>query len=284
MSILEVRGLCKNYPGFSLSDVSFSLEEGKITGFIGRNGAGKSTTLGCILNLIAADSGEITVFEKSFSDSEAEIKQAVGFVSGAVNFYPKKKLKTIASVTKQFYSEWDDRAYEKYMKLFSLDENKTPSALSAGMKVKFSLVLALSHKATLLILDEPTSGLDPVSRDELLEIFLTLKDEGRTILFSTHITSDLDFCADNIIYIRNGKIIADSPIAGFVGKYRLVEYEKDSLPAEFHNRLIGKTRTKSGMRALICAEDESLFGLPAQKADLESCMVHLEKEVDSYAR
>ena len=284
MSILEVRKLNKTYPGFSLSDVSFSLEEGKITGFIGRNGAGKSTTLGCILNLIAASSGEITVFGKSFSDSESEIKQKIGYVSGAVNFYPKKKLRTIAAVTKQFYSEWDNEAYRKYMKLFSLDENKTPSALSAGMKVKFSLALALSHKAQLLILDEPTSGLDPVSRDELLEIFLTLKDEGKTILFSTHITSDLDFCADNILYIRNGKIAAESAITDFVGKYRLVEYEKDSLPAELKTKLIGETRTKSGMQALIKAEDESLIGLTAEKADLESCMVHLEKEGDANAR
>ncbi|MGN1442856.1 MAG: ATP-binding cassette domain-containing protein, partial [Acutalibacteraceae bacterium] len=150
MSILKVRKLNKTYPGFSLSDVSFSLEEGKITGFIGRNGAGKSTTLGCILNLVSASSGEITVFGKSFSDDESAIKQKIGYVSGAVNFYPKKKLRTIASVTKEFYGEWDDEAYWKYMNLFSLDENKTPSALSAGMKVKFSLALALSHKAKLL--------------------------------------------------------------------------------------------------------------------------------------
>lgn len=284
MSILEVRGLGKSYPGFSLADVSFSLEEGKITGFIGRNGAGKSTTLGCILNQIAASSGEVTVFGKSFADCEAEIKQKIGYVSGAVNFYPKKKLKTIADVTKQFYSEWDSEAYEKYSRLFSLDENKTPSALSAGMKVKFSLALALSHGAELLILDEPTSGLDPVSRDELLEIFLTLKDEGKTILFSTHITSDLDFCADNIIYIRGGKIIAESPINDFVGKYRLIEYEKDSLPAKLQTKLIGEIRTKSAMRALIRAEDESLFDLTAQKADLESCMIHLEREGDGNAR
>lgn len=280
MSILDVRGLCKAYPGFSLSDVSFSPEEGKITGFIGRNGAGKSTTLGCILNLISADSGTVAVFGKPFSDCGALIRQKIGYVSGAVNFYPKKKLKTIAAVTKTFYPEWDNAAYEKYGKLFSLDENKTPSELSQGMKVKFSLALALSHKAELLILDEPTSGLDPVSRDELLEIFLALKEEGKTILFSTHITSDLDFCADNILYIRNGKIVADSPISDFVGKYRRIEYEKGSLPHELQSRLIGETRTKNGMRALIRAEDEDRFGLGAEKADLESCMIHLEKEGD----
>lgn len=278
MSILEVRGLCKSYPGFSLSDVSFSLEEGKITGFIGRNGAGKSTTLGCILNFIHKESGEITVFGKNLSDCESEIKQEVGFVSGAVNFYPKKKLKTIASVTKRFYSEWDGGAYEKYRKLFSLDENKTPSELSAGMKVKFSLALAMSHGARLLILDEPTSGLDPVSRQELLEIFLELKDEGITILFSTHITSDLDFCADNIIYIKNGRINAESSVTAFVDAYRTLSYEKCGIPEALSEKLIGEIRTKNGFCALIKKDDEALFDLTAEKADLESCMIHLEKE------
>ena len=278
MSILEVRKLCKSYPGFSLSDVSFSLEEGKITGFIGRNGAGKSTTLGCILNFLHADSGEITVFSKSFSESELAIKQKVGYVSGAVNFYPKKKLRTIVSVTKQFYPEWDDASYEKYRTLFSLDENKTPGELSAGMKVKFSLALALSHKAQLLILDEPTSGLDPVSRQELLEAFLELKDQGITILFSTHITSDLDFCADNIIYIQNGHIKSESSVSDFVDAYRTVEYQKGEIPESLSEKLIGETRTKNGLCALIKKEDEPLFGLPAEKADLEKCMVHLEKE------
>ena len=278
MSVLDVRNLCKSYPGFSLSGVSFSLEEGKITGFIGRNGAGKSTTLGCILNFIHKDSGEITIFGKKLTDCESEIKQEVGFVSGAVNFYPKKKLKTIASVTKRFYSEWDDGAYEKYRKLFSLDENKTPSELSAGMKVKFSLALALSHGAKLLILDEPTSGLDPVSRQELLEIFLELKDKGITVLFSTHITSDLDFCADNIIYIKNGRINAESSIRDFVDAYRTLSYEKGSIPEALSEKLIGEVRTKNGFCALIKKDEEALFDRTAEKADLESCMIHLEKE------
>lgn len=278
MTILEVKSLNKSYPGFTLSDVSFSLEEGKITGFIGRNGAGKSTTLGCILDFIHADSGKITVFGKSLSDSELAIKQKVGYVSGAVNFYPKKKLRTIVSVTKKFYHEWDDEVYEKYRKLFALDENKTPGELSAGMKVKFSLVLALSHHARLLILDEPTSGLDPVSRQELLEAFLELKDQGITILFSTHITSDLDFCADNIIYIQNGRIHTESPVSDFVDAYRMVEYQKGEIPEALCGKLIGETRTKNGLCALIKKDDEPLFGLPTEKADLEKCMVHLEKE------
>ena len=146
------------------------------------------------------------------------------------------------------------------------------------MKVKFSLALALSHGAKLLILDEPTSGLDPVSRQELLEIFLELKDNGITVLFSTHITSDLDFCADNIIYIKNGRINAESSIRDFVDAYRTLSYENGSIPEALSEKLIGEVRTKNGFCALIKKDEEALFDRTAEKADLESCMIHLEKE------
>ena len=207
MDILDVRDLGKNYPAFKLDGVSFSLERGKITGFIGRNGAGKTTTLKSVLNFIHPDRGEVRFFNQLFSAAELEIKQRIGFVSGGVDYYSKKKIKSITAVTKTFYKNWDDAAYKSFIKMFSLDESKSPSQLSAGMKVKYALALALSHNAELLILDEPTSGLDPVSRDELLELFMELSSKGTTILFSTHITSDLEKCADNIIYIKNGKII-----------------------------------------------------------------------------
>jgi ABC-2 type transport system ATP-binding protein len=210
-SILSVHNLNKHYKKFSLVDVSFELEKGKITGFIGRNGAGKTTTLKSILNLVHPNSGSIEFFGEIFSDKEFDIKQRIGFVSGGINWYPKKKIKTITSVAKQFYSKWNEESYEKYLELFHIDEEKTPEQLSEGMKVKYELALALSHNAELLILDEPTSGLDPVSRDDLLEVFLFLcKNQNVTILFSTHITSDLDKCANNIIYIKEGKIINSS--------------------------------------------------------------------------
>ena len=139
------------------------------------------------------------------------------------NYYKKQKISRLLEITSHFYENWDDAVCKRYMKLFSLDENKTPSQLSEGMKVKLSLVMALSHHAELLILDEPTSGLDPVSRDELLEIFLYLKSQGVSILFSTHITSDLDKCADDISYIRDGQIIYTGSIAGFTGSETLEE-------------------------------------------------------------
>ncbi|MBR4622711.1 MAG: ABC transporter ATP-binding protein [Ruminococcus sp.] len=211
MNIVELKNVCKTYPEFRLNDVSFSLESGKITGFIGRNGAGKTTTIKSMLNLIHTDSGEISYFGLPLSGSESEIKQRIGYSTGTVSWYPRKTIRQIAEVTKSFYRSWDEESYRKYMSLFCLDENKKPLELSEGMKVKFNLLLALSHKAEVLILDEPTSGLDPFSRDELLEVFTTLKDHGSTILFSTHITSDLERCADNIIYISRGEIKASCP-------------------------------------------------------------------------
>lgn len=225
MAILSVNGLTKTYTGFKLDNVSFSLEEGKITGFIGRNGAGKSTTLNSLFNFVHPDSGSIEFFGMDFLSHEQEIKQRIGFVSSGVNYYQNKRLKTISKVTRSFYPTWDDAAYTRYMKLFALDENKKPTELSAGMKVKYALTLALSHNAELLILDEPTSGLDPVSRDDLLDVLMGLCDEGKTILFSTHITSDLDKCADNIIYIKNGRIIADAPMHELENAYKLVRFD-----------------------------------------------------------
>ena len=277
MTILQVENLCKEYDSFKLDSVSFSLEQGKITGFIGRNGAGKTTTIKSLLNLVHPSNGEIHFFGKSFNESENEIKERIGFVSGGINFYPKKKVKAITEVTKRFYNKWNNDEYKKYCELFKLDEKKTPDELSEGMKVKYNLALALSHNAELLILDEPTSGLDPVSRDELLDIFLELARKGVTIMFSTHITSDLDKCADNIIYIKNGKILAEENTDTFVNRYRLVEFEKE--PSEETKRLlIGFRSAKHGFTALTEAKNADAAGGTVKVADLEEIMVAMEKE------
>ncbi|MBQ4424277.1 MAG: ABC transporter ATP-binding protein [Lachnospiraceae bacterium] len=215
MSIVEVDRLSKEYPAFRLQEVSFALEEGRIAGFIGRNGAGKTTTIKSMLNLVHPLSGEVRYFGLPLKDNEAAIKQRIGYSTGTVNYYPKKKLKDLAAVTRSFYPNWDEAAWREYMTLFSLDENKAPAELSEGMKVKCNLAVALSHRAEVLILDEPTSGLDPFSRDELLDMFLMLKERGVAILFSTHITSDLEKCADDIIYIREGAIVRASDTESF---------------------------------------------------------------------
>lgn len=278
MSDLSVINLCKKYEQFQLIDVSFNLEHGTITGFIGRNGAGKTTTLKSLLNFVHPNSGEISFFGMNFKESEFEIKQKVGFVAGGIDYYPKKKIKIITETTRRFYKNWDIEAYKHYMDMFKLDENKTPDELSEGMKVKYSLVLALSHNAKLLILDEPTSGLDPVSRDDLLDVFIGLAEEGITILFSTHITSDLDKCADNIIYIQNGKVLANSDINSFLSKYKVLELTEEQLTDDLKQKLIGCKKSKHGYNALINSTDSLVVECKIIDADLESVMVHLEKE------
>lgn len=234
MPILEVRGLCKTYPKFRLENVSFSLEKGRIMGLIGRNGAGKTTTLKSLLNLVHPDCGERTFFGMDLEQHEQEIKCRIGYACGAVDYYRKKKIHLLAEVTKQFYPNWDEAAYRKYLDVFSLDEEKSPDELSEGMRVKLSLTLALSHKAELLILDEPTSGLDPVSRAELLDIFTILRSQGTAILFSTHITTDLEACADDVTYLAAGKMIASEPMEAFLKRGAtlqdiMVQYEKEDL-------------------------------------------------------
>lgn len=278
MKVLEVNGLRKAYPSFHLEDVSFTVPEGRIVGLIGRNGAGKTTTLKSMLGFVHPDAGIVRFFGMDWVGNEQRIKQRIGYVSGGVSFYPTKKLRVITEVTRSFYPEWDEDMYRRCMERFNLDEAKTPAQLSEGMKVKYALALALSHRAELLILDEPTSGLDPVSRDELLDILLDLQREGVTILFSTHITSDLEKCADDILYICKGRVNAHDDLKRFTGSYRLIELTGEQHDKVDGSLLIGAKQGKESWRALIRTEDAPTLGLPTQDADLETVMVHLEKE------
>lgn len=270
MSVLEVKGLCKNYPSFRLSDVSFSLGEGRITGFIGRNGAGKSTTLKSMLGLVHPDAGEVRFFGLPFRGHELEVKRNIAFAAGDAAYYPRKKLRTITEVTKSFYPQWDDGAYRNFIENFGLDEGKTPSQLSSGMKVKYSLALALSHHAKLVILDEPTSGLDPVSRDELLDVFMDLSAQGVTIFFSTHITSDLDKCADDIVFIRSGKIEAAGALEDLLAGYRVAQLAQGALTPELRAKARGVRRIRGGCDALFAAKDAPETG--SRAATLEDIM------------
>lgn len=219
MSAVEVKELVKKYPAFTLDHVSFEVKSGRITGFIGRNGAGKTTTIKAMLNLIHTDAGEVDYFGMRLEGNETEIKKRIGYSTGTLSWYPRKKIRDIVLAVKSFYESWDEEAYQKYLKLFELDENKMPVELSEGMKVKANLLIALSHKAEVLILDEPTSGLDPFSRNELLEIFRPLKKEGVAVFFSTHVISDIEKCADDIVYIAKGKIVAAESKEEFIRSF-----------------------------------------------------------------
>ena len=277
-NVLSVRGLTKRYDKFALKDVSFDVRRGEIMGFIGRNGAGKTTTLKSLMNYLHPDAGEIDFFGKPMTGNEMEIKRRTGFVTGGVDYYMRRKLRAITDVTRGFYPNWDEAAYKRCIAAFSLDEDKTPAELSAGMKVKYNLALAMSHRAELLLLDEPTSGLDPVSRDDLLDVFLGLKREGVSILFSTHITSDLDKCADRITYIRAGEMQACCALEELVNAYVVAEIPEDAIGGIPENLLIGAKPARRGFSALVRKSDAAKLNIATTPAALDDVIVHMEKE------
>ena len=282
MPVLSVSGLTKTYPKFKLNNVSFRLEKGYIMGFIGRNGSGKTTTLKSILNLVHTDSGSVEIFDKEFKDYELSLKQKVGYAFGGADFYLKSRIKAITDVIRRFYTEWDETTYQNYCRRFNIDNDKKLGELSEGMKVHYSLALALSHKADLLILDEPTAGLDPASRDELLELFQELVEDGeKSILFSTHITTDLEKCADFITFIENGELIASDTKDAFVGAYKIVKGTRgqyDKVPQE---HFIAHKMNEFGFSALISSADSGVFdGLSIEPADLENIMIYYARRGD----
>ncbi|CAI6077085.1 ABC transporter ATP-binding protein [Cohnella sp. JJ-181] len=281
MLALDVRNITKNYPGFRLDNVSFQLEQGYIMGFIGANGAGKTTTIKSILNMIQPDGGEVHVLGKRMADHELELKQEIGSAFGGIDFYMRSRIKTLTDVIKTFYTHWDDDTYRRYLKRFKLDENKKIAELSTGMKVKYGLALALSHGAKLLVLDEPTSGLDPVARDDLLDIFQELVLGGEiSILFSTHITTDLEKCADYITFIDNGRIVGSADKEQFIASYRLLN-GKESQLAQVRERLISCKVNSFGFTGLIRTEDyDASSGILSAAPTLEEIMVYYAKKED----
>jgi ABC-2 type transport system ATP-binding protein len=278
--LLQVSHLVKRYVGFTLDDVSFGLDPGYIMGFIGRNGAGKTTTLKLVMGLVRADAGTVAVCGQDFRAHELALKQQIGFALGETPFYPRTRLSAITSVYRRFYEAWDDAAYGRLLRRFDIDPAKKVGQLSAGMKVKYSLALALSHGARLLILDEPTSGLDPVSRDEVLDFFQELIEDGtRSILFSTHITSDLDKCADFLTYIADGRVVASQSKDDFIASYRLVRGTRGQLDQALRAALVGLKEHQFGFTGLIHTDDLTrlgLAGLEPAAPTVEDIMVYRE--------
>ena len=277
--ILRLENVRKTYPSFTLKDVSFEVKPGQIMGFIGRNGAGKTTTLKCIMNLIHYESGKISAFETDMSKNELENKQRIGFALSELNYYPNKTIRQLMNVTKRFYKKFDEKKFNEACRLFNLNIDKKLEELSSGMKVKYSVAIALSHHAELLILDEPTSGLDPVSRDEILDIFRQIvKNKDRAILFSTHITSDLDKCASDITYIHDGEIIYSGTKNDFVNSYLFVKDK--TFNKELLNEYIAYKEFDDRIEGLISPDKKDLFiknNIEPQEPDLEQIMVYIER-------
>lgn len=210
-AILQVDNLTKQYSDFKLDHVSFSIPKGTIMGLIGENGAGKSTTINAILDLIKKDDGTVTFWEQELSSSRS-LKEDIGVVFDSINFYETLTPVKVGKISQAAYSQWDDHLYNGYLKRFQLPADKEIKTLSKGMKMKLGIAVALSHRPKLLILDEATSGLDPVMRDDILDVFLEfVQDENHSILMSSHITTDLEKVADYITFIHQGKVLFCKP-------------------------------------------------------------------------
>ena len=245
--ILRVKNLNKSYKNFSLTDVSFSLSEGCITGFIGINGAGKTTTLRTILDLAKKDSGNIQFFGLDMDKNEQQIKNRIGVVLDDGCFYEELSMAEMKSILASAYTDWSEQNFKHYMDMFSLDPKRKINTLSKGMKMKYALTLALSHNAELLIMDEPTSGLDPLSRSQLLNVLNDyMENGGKGVLFSTHITSDLDKIADMLIMIHNGRIVFQEEKDFLLDNYRIIKGDKKLLTENIRQLFINITETAFG--------------------------------------
>lgn len=205
---LEINGITKKYDGFTLNNISFEVAKGSIMGFIGQNGAGKSTTINTILNIIRPDAGNIRIFGLDNQKDEIAIKQRISAVFDELPFHDMLNANHINVILRDVFHEWDSQTYFDYLDRFQLPRKKVFGQFSKGMKMKLQIACALSHNAELLIMDEATTGLDPVVRNEILDIFLEyLQDESHSILMSSHITTDLEKIADSVTFIDKGNIL-----------------------------------------------------------------------------
>ena len=225
---IELQNVSKKYKDFELKDISFNVPQGCIVGLIGENGAGKTTTIKSMLNITRAE-GNVKIFGKDSKKNEKEIKEETGVVLDDSFLSEYLTAKQVNSIMKDFYKNWDENKYINLLKEFNLPIDKLIKDFSSGMKMKLKIATAISHNPKLLILDEPTSGLDPVVRNEILDIFRKYieEDETRSILLSTHITTDLEHISDYIVFIEKGKIVFDLPIDELLENYGIIKCSKE---------------------------------------------------------
>lgn len=276
-NVIEVKNLNKNYTDFTLDNVNFSVPKGSIMGLIGANGAGKSTTIKLLLNLIKRNSGSVKIFGKDIIDNEQEIKEDIGVVFDESNFHDTLKAKNINSIMKSIYKNWNEELFASYLKKFKLPLDKNIKSFSRGMKMKLSIAVALSHKPKLLILDEATSGLDPIVRNEILDVFLDFIEDGEhSILLSSHITSDLEKIADYITLINNGKVIFSQCKDDLIYNYGILKGSKQQLDYIDKTDFISIEKNSFGFQALCCDKKSIALKYPElllDTATLEDIMM-----------
>ena len=280
-NILEISHLNKAYKDFALQDISFALPKGYIMGFVGQNGSGKTTTIRSILNMAVIDSGKISVFGLDSVTDSVAVKERIGVVFDSLYLAAHLNVKQIEKQISPFYPKWDHALFAQYIKDFDLPDNRRVGDFSKGMKMKLMIAAALSHGAELMILDEPTSGLDPVARDELLDILSEyITDENRGVLFSTHITADVERIADYITILHAGKVWYTGTKDDLSEGFRVIKGSEEDIPAGLKEKMTGFHAYRNGFDALIRTEDTA--GLPdaleTEKASIDEILVYIAKE------
>lgn len=278
-NVIEIKGLCKKYRNFALTNVDISIPEGCVTGFIGLNGQGKTTTIRTLLGLAQKDAGQVRLLGLDMDQHEKEIKNRLGVVFDEGYLYESLKMKEMKSIVASAYTHWDEDAYRHFMQRFSLQEEQRIATLSKGMKMKFALTLALSHRAQLLIMDEPTSGLDPLVRKELLVILSEfMAAGGKGVFYSSHITSDLDKFADMIVMIHDGKIVFVEDKDVLLDSYVSVKGDKNELSEELEKAFITLKLGEysfSGITRQVQLLKERMPDIVCERANLEAIMLAL---------
>lgn len=271
MNAVEINGLTKRYPGFTLEDVSLKIPTGFITGFVGANGSGKTTTINCALGLVHPDAGNINMWGH----------ERIGVVFDVPPYHAMWRVKDVAAGISGFYPYWDAELFTHHMAAGGIDQNKKVKDLSRGMGMRLQFAVALAHKPDLLILDEPTSGLDPLGRQELRDqIADFMTDENHAVWFSTHITSDLDRLADNLIILNKGRIFASGTVDEVLEGYRMLQGPPGSLPSSLRDKILGLRETPNGWQGLAPLDLFDSFGadVTAEIGTIEDLAIHVAKE------
>lgn len=277
--ILKIKGLKKSLNDFYLGPLDLNIKRGSIVGYIGENGAGKSTTIKLILGDMKKDSGEIYIFGKKIEDLSEDEKKKIAFVFEDFFFPQELNIKEVEKFHSMYYGNfWEKETFDRLLKRFNLPEKKKISTFSRGMKMKLSLILALSHKAEILILDEATSGLDPVARDDILDILLEfIQDENKSIMISSHILSDLEKIADEIAFLHRGKLIFVENKDKLKEDYGLVSLSKEEFESLDKNSIIAVRDYKFGKECLV-KKELIPQNLEVENVSIEEIMVYMIKE------
>lgn len=279
MNAIEIRNLSKTLDGFTLSIDKLDIKKGFITGFIGPNGSGKTTTIKLIMNMLNKDNGTIKVLDREYKIDDLYIKETIGYVGDISGYMKEAKLKDIKKNIALFYKNWDESLYKYYLNKFNIDENKIYKELSKGQQKKFELIMALCHHPKLIIMDEPTANLDPIVRNEFIEVLQEHIDkDGVTVFYSTHITSDLDKVGDYLVFIYNGKIILNGDKESILESHRIIRGSKDLLDDDTKKAFISYKESSFGFEGLTSNYKVAyeIFGeeVVYDKANLEDILMY----------